>query len=459
MKWIKLWAREYGVMYSEIAILSFFKDVKHIIPYVLKNMCILPEQKNECFYVDEKEWEHLKKSLIVQFAKNKKVFGNFSKLFHSIGKKYVELAKKLSSQNLSELDKKDLQKGFFDYFLIWRDYCCVLWVGWLLNECFSEIGLEIVEKKVKKLGKEDKLYDLKNTIFESTKKSDVNILQDKIKKLKEKGYDKEDIKALWKEFAWMPCLDVHNKPWTKKDIKEYIQNFRVEEKKLLNYKKIMKELDFSKKEREILDIAKELVYIKDVRDDYRRKGVCFIQPYLTEIAKRRGLRLEDISYLMSNEIFKKISKEKIEKRKKGFLLYYEKGKFVCISNKKDVELALKKKFGIIQKEIKEKEIKGLAVSKGKVKGTVKIVRGISDLAKVEKGDILVSITTHPDFLPAMHLTAAIVTDEGGMTSHAAIVSRELKIPCIVGTKIATKVLKDGDKVEIDTDRGVVKKIK
>ena len=54
---------------------------------------------------------------------------------------------------------------------------------------------------------------------------------------------------------------------------------------------------------------------------------------------------------------------------------------------------------------------------------------------------------------------AIVTDEGGLTSHAAIVSRELKIPCIVGTKIATKILKDGDIVEVDAENGIVRKIK
>jgi len=64
--------------------------------------------------------------------------------------------------------------------------------------------------------------------------------------------------------------------------------------------------------------------------------------------------------------------------------------------------------------------------------------------------------TSPDFIIAMRKAAAIVTDEGGMTSHAAIVSRELKIPCIVGTKIATKVLKDGDMIQVDAETGVVK---
>jgi pyruvate, water dikinase len=66
--------------------------------------------------------------------------------------------------------------------------------------------------------------------------------------------------------------------------------------------------------------------------------------------------------------------------------------------------------------------------------------------------------TTPDFVPIMGKAGAIITDEGGITCHAAIVSREMKIPCVVGTEIATKVLKDGDLVEVDADNGVVRKV-
>ena len=64
--------------------------------------------------------------------------------------------------------------------------------------------------------------------------------------------------------------------------------------------------------------------------------------------------------------------------------------------------------------------------------------------------------TRPEFVPLLKQASAIITDEGGITSHAAIVSRELKIPCIIGTKVATKVLKDGDKVEVNANHGVVR---
>ena len=106
----------------------------------------------------------------------------------------------------------------------------------------------------------------------------------------------------------------------------------------------------------------------------------------------------------------------------------------------------------------DSEVRGRTAYPGKVTGKAKIVRLMKDLPKVEKDDILISVTTHPDFVPKMQLAKAIVTDEGGLTCHAAIVSRELKKPCIVGTKHGTQVFHDGDMVEVDATNGVVRKI-
>ncbi len=109
----------------------------------------------------------------------------------------------------------------------------------------------------------------------------------------------------------------------------------------------------------------------------------------------------------------------------------------------------------------QKELKGVVVSKGKkgaVSGKVKIILDPLDADSFENGDILVTSMTSPDFIFLMKKASAVITDVGGLTSHAAIVSRELNIPCIVGTKIATKVLKDGDRVELDIKKSVVRKV-
>ncbi len=114
--------------------------------------------------------------------------------------------------------------------------------------------------------------------------------------------------------------------------------------------------------------------------------------------------------------------------------------------------------------IREKEesipsgVKGFAACKGIVKGKAIIVRSIEDLDKIEDGDILITHMTTTNFVPYLSKVSAIITDEGGITCHAAIVSREMNIPCIIGTRIGTKAFKSGDILEVDANKGVVKKL-
>ncbi len=100
-------------------------------------------------------------------------------------------------------------------------------------------------------------------------------------------------------------------------------------------------------------------------------------------------------------------------------------------------------------------LEGLGASPGIAYGEAKLVSDASELGKVKDGDILVAVMTTPDMVPAMKRAAAIVTDEGGLTCHAAIVSRELGCPAVVGTRRATLVLTDGMKITIDGEKGLV----
>ena len=93
---------------------------------------------------------------------------------------------------------------------------------------------------------------------------------------------------------------------------------------------------------------------------------------------------------------------------------------------------------------------------GIVKGKARLLRSREEMHKVEEGDIIVAPMTIPEFLPAMKKASAFVNDEGGMLSHAAVVAREMKKPCIVDTKFATQVIKDGDELEVNADSGMVR---
>ena len=136
----------------------------------------------------------------------------------------------------------------------------------------------------------------------------------------------------------------------------------------------------------------------------------------------------------------------------------EKGKIYIVQSRPVT--TIKKEEKKEKKEKVEKEelkilLRGLGASPGIGIGKVKVIFSEKEIDKVEKGDILVTTMTTPDMVPAMKRAAAIVTDEGGLTCHAAIVSRELGVPAVVGTKEATKVLKDGMIVTVDGEKGIV----
>lgn len=99
--------------------------------------------------------------------------------------------------------------------------------------------------------------------------------------------------------------------------------------------------------------------------------------------------------------------------------------------------------------------KGLGASPGMAAGTVKIINSTDELDKVQQGDILVTVMTTPDMVPAMKRANGIITDEGGVTCHAAIVSRELGIPCVVGTGDATSIIPENSQVTLDGNKGIV----
>jgi pyruvate, water dikinase len=103
----------------------------------------------------------------------------------------------------------------------------------------------------------------------------------------------------------------------------------------------------------------------------------------------------------------------------------------------------------------KKIVSGLAASKGIAEGKCVIVNTMDDFGSVQKGDVLVTKNTDPSFVSLFSKVVGIITDVGGLCSHAAIVSREMGIPCIVGTGEASKLLKNGQKVKVDAVEGIV----
>ena len=273
------------------------------------------------------------------------------------------------------------------------------------------------------------------------------------------------------KYSWMSNVNWHEPSSTTED---FIKNIKCLPHKdaAKEIKKIETERKNSEEEHEKLvkDISHQGIQIKDFSD--------WVQEFINlkmdnweavsisgnncltlfrEIAKRIGLDLEEFFLLTHEEIIRlfeqRIKKEElhIEKPKRGVLRIEN---HIYILSRVEVENIK----NLLKKHVREKNITGLLVFSGKVKGRVNRIMSVKEIKKMKNKDILVCPMTNPDYMPAITKAKAIVTDEGGLLCHAAIISREFKIPCVVGTKIATQILKDGDYVEIDAEKGIVKVI-
>jgi pyruvate,water dikinase len=136
----------------------------------------------------------------------------------------------------------------------------------------------------------------------------------------------------------------------------------------------------------------------------------------------------------------------------------ERGKVFILQARPETVHGMKEKLkGEERKDIMEQEIlvRGIGVSPGQSSGRVKIILDAKNISSFKQGEVLVTGMTTPDWVPAMKIASAVVTDLGGKTCHAAIVSRELGVPCVVGTENGTKVLNDGKMVTVDGQRGLI----
>jgi len=241
-------------------------------------------------------------------------------------------------------------------------------------------------------------------------------------------------------------------------------------------KKISNRDEMSSKQEQILkelglpeQVKKEIEYMKNIsllQDKRKRIILMMLHQYyrfLEEFSERARLEVAVLGYASTDEIPKILENnfniDLLKKRKeKGIFVAQTGGRFSKFIENEAEEL--KRLIFKEQTEILE-SIHGNVASRGDeaiVTGKIKIVLNPRK-ESIEEDEILVTSMTRPEFVPLMRKARAIITNEGGITSHAAIVAREMNKPCIIGTKNATEVLKNGDEVELRMNHGVVKIIK
>jgi phosphohistidine swiveling domain-containing protein len=422
------------------------------------------------------EWDNLNILVQEQIEKNNNFLVDLIKDSYNLNKNIEDLSIRLEGLDYLKVSKDGLV-------LYWEEYLSMLYeVGaYVIFPLFAEKYLETklreeINKKFS-LGEADKVFQILTTPIKPgvIQKEEESLLKIAIKNAREEMIDK-DVYEHIREFAWiknnkfdgsfysrdevLERVSLLTKDNPEKKLKEYLEKFSESRVQFDLYKEYFVD---NKELISIIDTLQEAIYFRSWRTERYYRNAYFLQPFFIETSKRIGLgKVDDIFNLKADEIVDglksglKVDIQTIKNRSEGYVLYSNFDHVYIFSG---VEADLIKKSVKLNDAVYDSQIKGMIAYAGKAKGPARIILSTKELDLVQTGDVLVTSSTTPDFVPVLKRVVAIITEEGGVLSHASIISRELHIPCIIGTKNATKALKDGDVVEVDADNGVVRIIK
>ncbi|MEK6890279.1 MAG: PEP-utilizing enzyme [Nanoarchaeota archaeon] len=361
------------------------------------------------------------------------------------------------------------------------------YIPWYLSE--ENILTDRVKDKLNKYQKEiEKIIDFNEALrilifpikkaafqeeqelfFELIKLAEKNVNFEKDKKFKSEMQNYLERFSFFPTFYFLP-LDHTNEKTLVKNIKKAMKNnFKVDfemkiKMQMENARKLKELMQIIDNDIELvgdIELARELGWVLTASVDEAHRAGSKFAPFLKKIEESIGIKIGNIIFMTSDEIKAGLSKkvvEKIdfEKREIGQIFACLNGEIFTEFGEKGIELSKWIEESNQKQNVKISEFKGQSASKGFVHGKIKLALLPKDSYRLKEGEILVCSMTSPDYVSAMKKAAAIITDEGGLLSHAAIMSREFGKPCIIGTKIATKVLKNGMMVEVDADKGIVR---
>ncbi|MFA6100166.1 MAG: PEP-utilizing enzyme [Patescibacteria group bacterium] len=421
-------------------------------------------------------WDFLRDLTLKELEDNPKFMLDFMDLSYKLNQDIVDYLKSFSGQDFSAMENGQLA----DYFEGYANLALQA-SAFLIPPITIESHMEETLKKSLKGKFPERFEQAWQTVSTAAKQSPVQEEEIDALKLATKlktGQDIElEVKKHVEDFAWLanPLYDGHF--YSEGEVMEKIVHLAKEnpesklEKILVDQASHLSQLAQIKSSFKgdaqtlsLIDMLQEAIYFRSWRTERYYRNAYFLRDFYREIAQRLGLKKsEDVFYLVPSEIVdclrfgKPADQSSIDERKQGFVMVAD-SKSTCIYSGQAVQEA-KERIDYLKMKNANQEIKGQTAYPGIIKGKVCIVTSKNDFAKIIPGYILVTQSTTPDYVPILKKVIAIITDEGGVLSHASVISRELKIPCIIGTKIATKVLHDGDEVEVDATKGVVKIIK
>ena len=267
---------------------------------------------------------------------------------------------------------------------------------------------------------------------------------------------KREVEGYMKEYSWMWMSCAGPLPMSADDVFKEMHSLGPVKEKVDTAAKRKALIDRFRIPDALLRKFGALSFMTHWQDERKRNiliAVEHVEHLLEELSKRVLIPLAHLRYALKDDFTSDLEQKgaELSLRRDGSLYIANESENTILTGA-EYERGVK----VLQGEDPEqKEVRGMGASKGTATGAVRICMTLEAIAQVKDGEILVASMTRPEYYPAMRKAAAFVTDEGGITCHAAIVAREMGKPCIIGTKNATRVLKDGSLVEVDANLGLV----
>lgn len=374
--------------------------------------------------------------------------------------------------DLKTLSNNELKKTFEVFFKSVSHACLLAIVCRVIDYAIIPRIKEILESKASNNDESLSILsftDKKICVFEEEKE----ILKTAIKYTEgnfEQNELDDSIEALWKKYKLNTLGFFKEEPRSRDYYRETIKLLAPKAKELLsklqkNFEnnknkraELIKKLSLSESESKVIHVAGEIPYLKDVFKEVINSILYYGRPLFDEFMNRTKLSEDIAKNLTPDEINdsldgKNINRQKIQDRIKHHVILGIEDKFGFYEG--DKARSFEKRFLNIV-ETSDRELKGRTACRGNKKGLARVVLGSDDFHKVKNGDILVVGNTTPDYVVILGKVSAIVAEEGGITAHVSVISREMNIPAVVGIPNATIKIKDCDEVEVDADKGIVR---
>lgn len=398
-------------------------------------------------------------------------FSKFRKSSQQARSRFQRVAKNFKAQSLNN---KGLQKWFKKYLQIFYDVAVHFWAS---QSEFLQYPEKVLREKLSKKIKDSS--EIENVLAALTTPTELTIIEKEelaLAKLARDRIKKIDLENHAYKFPWL-FFNTFDRDKALRFLIDRVKDIKNQstQSRILNRKRTLRK-NRNTLLRKYNDF--QLNYLSSLFREmaierFRLKacwaGATFLfLPLFEGIAKELETDKTNLLWTWrAEEIYKGLKGEgilpqqEISNRFKSYAILLDKSKIKFYSGPTALWIIKKILGKDFFKKQKVKQLKGTCASSGEAQGKVRIIRVedltllSKDLKEFKKSEVMVVTMTQPNMVPIIRKAAAVITEEGGITSHAAVICRELKIPCVIGTAIATRVLRTGDLVKINAEKGII----